>query len=256
MTGLVVVGFIVVTLQGANILTLLAVASSSLSRSPVVLYITPYEDTSLQVGEITRLDINIRANVPINALGITLKFPQDMVDVVGFSKEKSFIDLWTEDTSIREDTGEVHFSGGTTAKGGFMGTSTTITLSVQAKKAGVAKIFFEDAQIYGSDGKGALIDTDSHAIKLTITDSTSTPTSLAVGGGGANTAVPSALAPKSSPLPRSADFNADGTVNLIDMSILALHMLGTYDPQFDLNMDGSVDITDLSILLSKIGSSN
>ena len=254
MIALIAVGFIVLTFQGANILSLLAVASSSLSRSPVVLYITPYENTSLQVGEIGKFDININATVPINALGITLKFPQDMLEVVGFSKEKSFINLWTEETAINEDTGELHFSGGTTARGGFIGTSTTLTISVRAKKAGLAQIFFENAQVYGNDGKGNLIDDETHAITLNIPQAISAPTGAAAPSPGTAIATPSALEPKSSPLPRSADFNGDGKINLIDMSILALHMFSAYDPQYDLNMDGTINVTDLSILFSRMDS--
>jgi hypothetical protein len=146
----------------------------------------------------------------------------------------------------------VHFSGGTTAKGGFIGTSTTITLSVRAKKSGVAKIYFEDAQVYGSDGKGDLLDNETHAITITVPETGPTP----VASGAATAPVPTALAPKSSPLPRSADFNGDGKVTLIDMSILVLHMFGSYDPRYDLDMDGSVNITDLSILLSRMGGTN
>jgi hypothetical protein len=88
----------------------------------------------------------VNARVPINALGITIKYPQDLIEVVGVSKQKSFLDLWTEDTAIREEAGEVHFSGGTTAHGGLLGTSTAITLTIEAKKPGTATISFEDVE--------------------------------------------------------------------------------------------------------------
>ena len=55
----------------------------------------------------------------------------------------------------------------------------------------------------------------------------------------------------------NADFNNDGTVNILDLSILATHygQTGMTQPQGDANGDGAVTILDLSILASAWGSS-
>jgi len=251
--GVIAVVFLAITLQGANIIGLLAAATDSLSATPATFYFTPYSDHTLVVGQDADVDININARVPVNAIGVTIKFPPDMLEVVGFSKQKSFLNLWTEDTTIQEETGEVHFSGGTTVKGGLTGTSTALTLTLEAKKPGTVTLTFEDAQAYASDGTGALVASRTHSITFTIPATSSAPVtttapSLSTGSGGSSISAPKA------PTPPSPDLNGDGTVNITDMSILILHMFGTYDPRYDLNMDGSVNIADLSILMSKMGS--
>ena len=223
----------------------------ALTTAPAVLYFTPYGDKTLQVGEVTQVDININAHIAVNALGITIKFPQDILEVVGFSKEKSFLDLWTEDTAIKEDTGEVHFSGGTTQKGGLIGTSTTLTLSIRAKKPGMAILSFEDPQVYASDGNGTLLPSRSRSVTFTISEPVAIPldnTISAVSAGGGTT-----MSPQKALVPPSSDLNGDGKVDLIDMSIMVIHIIGSYDSRYDLNLDGTVGISDLSILISQMG---
>ena len=56
----------------------------------------------------------------------------------------------------------------------------------------------------------------------------------------------------SAPTPVVGDINGDGTVNIVDLSIL-LSNWGTSDAAADLNHDGTVNIIDLSILLSHWG---
>src|SRR6185503_3353340 len=119
-----------------DILGLVAAATSSLSRSPVILEMLPYHDRTLDVGEAEQIDVFVDTEVPINAIGTTITFPKDSVEVLGFSKEKSFFDLWTEETAIDEDDGAVHFSGGTVRSGGLVGTGTVLTLTVRPKKSG------------------------------------------------------------------------------------------------------------------------
>lgn len=252
-------GIVTLSFKGQNILALLASATSSLSTAPAVLYFTPYDGKTLQVGEMTNVDININANVPINAVGITVKFPPDLIEIIGVSKAKSFLDLWTEDTSIDEDTGEVHFSGGTTMKGGLTGSSTALTLTIEPKQAGEAALSFETAQVFASDGTGTSLTTKTRSITFEIPAAqSSTSTSVvasntSVSGTGGTGAI---VTPASKPTPPSADLNGDGKVDLVDVSIMLLHMFGPYDPRYDLNMDGSVNISDLSILFSKMGSTN
>jgi hypothetical protein len=238
---LLFIGVMTFSLRNANISRLVAAATSSIVKAPTVLYFTPYSDSTINVGDTANIDINVNTRVPINAVGITVKFPQDILEVVGFSKEKSFLDLWTEETAINEDAGEVHFSGGTIRQGGLIGTSTALTLTVRAKKSGAAKLSFENAEVFPSDGKGVSVEDDAQDLVLTIP---SEPTAPAATGGGGGAPV--------HPLPRSSDLNGDGAVNLIDVSIMIVHIFGPYDPRYDLDMDGGIGISDLSILLSKL----
>ncbi len=244
LAALLFVSITTITLRGTDISGLVAAATSSITKAPVVLYFTPYDDTTIQVGQTSKIDLNINTRVPINALGVTLKVPQDMIEIVGFSKEKSFLELWTEETAIKEDIGEMHFSGGTTRKGGLLGTSTALTLTVRAKKSGDAKLFFASAEIFPDDGKGMSVENDAQDLTINIPEPAKP---VASGGGGAP------VRTADQPLPQSADLNDDGTVTLIDISIMIVHIFGPYDPRFDLDTDGGVGISDLSILLSKLG---
>ena len=246
------VGAITLSSNGQNILSLLASAGSSLSPTPVIFYFTPYESKTLQIGDTTQINVNVKATVPINAVGVTIKFPQDLIEIEGVSKEKSFLDLWTEDTSIHEGGGTIHFSGGTTMPGGLTGTSTALTITIKAKEAGEAILSFEDAQVFASDGTGTALSYKTRSITYEIPEPSPsivnipTPTT----GGSIAVASPSLL---TTPTPPSPDLNGDGKINLVDVSIIIMHIFGLYNPRFDLNSDGSVGVSDLSTLLSKIG---
>jgi hypothetical protein len=252
-TLLVAAGAVTFTLRGVDILSLVAAATTTLGRPPATLYLIQYEDGDPEVGEIRNIDIAINARTPINAVGATIKFPQDSLEVLGFSKERSFFDLWTEETAINEDTGEIHFSGGTTRPGGLMGTGTVLTLTVRAKKTGVQTISFEGTQVYADDGKGTLLANDSRTLSFNAL-----PQPVAIGGNARPSTIETLPAADQSmqparPLPKSADLNGDGVINLIDVSIMIIHMMmAPYDQRYDLNMDGSVNISDLSILLSQV----
>jgi len=227
--------------------SLLAAATSSLTRSPAVMYFTPYGSSSLPTGDTTDIDININAKVPINAIGATIKYPAEVLEIVGVNKEKSFFDLWTEDTVIKEDSGEVHFSGGTTMLGGLTGTGTVLTLSVRAKKdsrGGDAKITVENLQVLASDGQGTTLDSSARSFSYTILQKTPETAPEASGA---------APAPRPD-IPRApnADFDGNGSVTIVDMSILTVHMVMAYDPRYDLDTNGTIGLSDLSILFSRM----
>lgn len=236
----VVVAGLTMTLRGVDILSIVAAATSSLTRSPVTLYLTPYEDSSFIVGDVKKVDVIANSHVPINAIGATIKFPQDSLEVLGFSKEKSFFDLWTEETAIKEDVGEIHFSGGTTVSGGMIGTGTVLTLTVRAKKSGEAKISFKDSEVYAADGEGTLLGNELRSMTFAIKD----PTPVHV-------AASSETQPYR-PLPRNPDVNTDSVVNLVDVSIMIMRLVMPYDYHFDLDMDGAITIGDVSIVLASI----
>jgi hypothetical protein len=153
------------------------------------------------------------------------------------SKERSFLTLWTEETVIREDSGEIHFSGGTTEHGGITGSTTALTISVRAKHPGSAQIYFKEAHVLASDGHGTTVE----SVGTPFTYHIQTPTLS--GGGGTNQA----------PLPpvsHSPDINGDGFVSLADISILLMGIEKPYEARLDLNNDGSISIADLSVSLA------
>lgn len=221
---------------------LLASTTSSLQTTPGTVYLTAEKDTVIPTGTTRNIDVNINARTPINTVGITLLYPTDYIEVVGISKEKSFLDLWTEETAIKEDIGQIHFSGGTYKNGGLTGTSTALSITVRAKKPGDATLSFAEVLVYPSDGSGTPIETTKRTLTLSIPET--------VTGAGSATAAAAPEARKEVPTTPSPDFNGDGTVSVVDISILAFKILGAYDARYDLDRNGALGLSDLSVIFA------
>lgn len=215
------------------IVTLLASSAITFNDGRTVLYLDA-EKTALQVGETARVAVRLDTEVPINVVGATLAFPPDLVEVVGVDKQRSFIDLWTEDTVIRERAGEIRWSGGTTRKGGVVGTTTVITVALRAKRPGSAELAFTDATVLASDGRGTTVETVTQPLSLAI--------SYPVTPSGSAPSIPQ----------RSYDLSGDGRVNLVDISIFMMRMAQGYDARLDFNGDGKLDLPDLSVLFGNL----
>ena len=228
--------------HGIIVFALLASGAMSLTGKQAVVYFAPEGPEKLQVGETIDIDVNVNASVPINAFGATLSFPQNLIEVVGISKEKSFLDLWTEETAIKEHEGQVHFSGGTLRKGGLTGVATAITITVRAKSAGEAQLQFDETQVLANNGKGEYIESEKRKLDLTIDDPM--------------TADPSANTSGKDQTFSFADFNGTGTVSLVDMSILTIHLFAPYDGKYDLNKDGILNLSDLSVFFVQMQKAN
>ncbi len=225
--------------RGGSIVTLIAGSAASVSTD-TVLYFSPHSSSTLKVGETTDIDVRINTKTPVNTVGATIKFPEDTLEVVGISKEQSFLDLWTEETTIKEGIGEVHFSGGTLAPGGLSGVGTVVTLTVKAKKSGTAELFFKDAQIFAADGRGSEVPSSKRVLSFDIPETTR---AVASSGGHMNDET---LAPP------TIDFNGDGKINVVDLSIMAFQMIAPYNSKFDLDRDGAVTLADLSIFFTRM----
>lgn len=237
---------------GPTITALFAAATSSVSHDAIA-YFSPYDEaTSLEVGETAKIDVNINAIIPIDAIGITITYPADALEIVGISKERSFMDLWTEETVIDEEDGEVHFSGGTTKRGGIEGVATAITLNVRAKQAGNAQLAFTEVQVYGIDGTGVPLKSASRAYPLSVTE---VPRTLVgAGGSGASaSAPPSAPEIPPGPPPPSADFDGNGRVTLLDATVLVFRFIAPYDIRYDIDRNGRIDWGDVNIVFSQMG---
>ncbi len=225
--------------RGGSIVTLIAGSAASVGTD-TVLYISPHSSSTLKVGETTDVDVRINTKTPINTVGATIKFPEDMLDIVGISKAESFLDLWTEETTIKEQTGEIHFSGGTLAPGGLSGVGTVVTLTVKAKKSGPAQLTFKDAQIFAADGKGSEVQSSKRVYTFDIPEST-VPVASASGHMNEETLTPPSI-----------DFNGDGKVNVVDLSIMAFQIIAPYNAKFDLDRDGASTLADLSIFFTRM----
>ncbi len=227
--------------HGVLLFAILATSMLSFNGGTTTLFFMPHGGSTLKVGETTHIDVNISTKTPINALGATIRFPREHLEIIAISKERSFLDLWTEETTIREETGTIHFSGGTFRAGGLTGTGTTITFTVRALKPGTAKLEFAHAEVYSSDGTGLIADKKLEPVSLQVS-----PREGVTAAPAKNPSLPSQL------VAPSADLNGDGKVTLVDASILTYHLFRTYAPRYDLDVDGKIGLSDISVLFSKL----
>lgn len=227
---------------GHGIATVLFLLSTTLlmSEDDAVIFFTPSGSTVLPLRETVDVDVQVTTKIPLNAVGATMIFPMDSLEIVGISKKKSFLDLWTEDIIIRSETGEVVFSGGTLATGGLIGSGTVLTMTLRAKKAGEATLELRNTQALAGDGKGTAIQHVARSLTFTIPE-----VAISAPNAGGSTENATVL---TSP---SEDLDGDGKISMRDASILLVHLLRPYDTKYDLDMNGSVGISDLSIVLSK-----
>lgn len=227
--------------HSSDLLRILASSLSSFGGATTTMYFRSYGEKVLPEDSTTSIDVNINTKVPVNALGVTISFPKETIEVLGINKENSFFDLWTEDTSISLESGEIHFSGGTTRIGGVMGTGTVITLRVRARSPGDAELRFKSVQVYPSDGSGDPVSTITHPISYRI-EAKAPEGVISSGGASINNAS----------IHINPDLNGDGSINLIDLSIMTVKMLSSYDSRYDLNINGTVGLDDLSVLMTKL----
>lgn len=227
--------------RGGSIATLIAGSAASVG-SETVLYISPSSSSTLKIGESTDVDVRINTKTPINTVGATITFPADTLEIVGISKATSFLDLWTEETTIRESTGEIFFSGGTLAPGGLSGVGTVVTLTIKAKKGGTVEMAFKNAQIFAADGKGTEVPSNKRIFTFEIPESEK-PVASGSASGNMN---------METMAPLSIDFNGDGKVNVVDLSIMAFQVIAPYNAKFDLDRDGASSLSDLSIFFTRM----
>jgi hypothetical protein len=227
--------------HGVLMFALLATTAVTFDGGTTTLFFMPRGGEKVRVGDTVEIDVNVNTRTAINALGATVAFPREHLEIVAISKEASFLDLWTEETAIKESAGEIHFSGGTFREGGLSGTGTMLTLTVRALRPGEARLAFKDAEVYSHDGRGLVVDKRLHAVELIVA-----PREPHQPPGTSETVVT-----KKTEGPTS-DFNGDGRVTLVDASILTFHLFRPYEPRFDLDVDGRVGLSDISILFSRM----
>ena len=237
--------------NGIVIAAFIISAAISFIEPQVTLFFSSHKGAVLYRNETTELDVNVNASIPVNAFDVMVAYPLDMLEVTGTNKRETFLDLWAHEEEHPQINGvaEVHFTGGTTERGGHMGTGTAITLNIRAKKVGTAEIYFKDPQVIASDGKGTIVPIETQAFIYTIAEEP--PKVTANVGQSISIDAPNNLGVETSPYP-DPDLDGDGEITVIDLSILLLHMFASYSVRYDLNYDGTLSLSDLSALLSRL----
>lgn len=214
----------------AAIASIAAVASTKGSYIKVV-----SSEEVVEVGTQFTLDVFVYADAPINAVDISLLYPEDQVDILGIDKGDSVITLWTEEPFVKN--GAVVLRGGT-YKRGFVGEHKIATINVKAKTAGSAQFLAGTVSLLAGDGKGTNVKADTTRAKV-ITK---------VFAAGEKPAAGSTLE-GSVGIVVVTDIDGDGEVSLRDISSFMAHW-ATRDQKFDFNNDGEMTFRDFSIILA------
>lgn len=236
-------------LLASAVLGFMAVASFLLlpeALPPVAdMRIEPLSKT-VALGETFPVDIVVESSVPVNVFAGELFFNHDTLEVESIDYNTSIADLWAEKPWYSNGAGTLNFIGGTTHKGGFIGTEKLITVTFKAKSKGDGTLYIHNAQILQHDGLG----TDAALAKPIDALFTVAPDTMSTTSAGTNLLSKEAYGSTYQVVPMlpSTDLNSDGKQNIADASILLLNM-GSKNMRYDLNQDGVVDLSDLNVLM-------
>jgi len=110
-------------------------------------------NTKYQVGDIVTVKVFISSDKSVNAVSANLYFPTEILSFNSFSKSSSLINLWAYEPSYSNSDGSAIFEG--IIMNSYTGNNgDIITLFFEAKKAGVANLYFRDVSILANDGNG------------------------------------------------------------------------------------------------------
>jgi hypothetical protein len=193
------------------------------------------DKTTVKAGDHFTLDVYAYANVPVNAVDVTLKFKEGSVEVIGVDKGQSVLTIWTQEPVVEKD--RVVISGGTFRKG-FVGEHKIATLNLVAKQTGQSTFSAADVQLLAGDGKGTEVKTtttDDSSLSFYVYDEKTDPAKI-----GVNVAVGIV-----------SDIDGDGKVSLKDVSAF----MGAWTNSshlYDFNGDGKMTFGDFSIILANV----
>lgn len=223
----------------AGLLALSGSLLSTPSTREATMYIEP-SNLSVKPGETFTINVTVVSNLPVNAFAGKIVFDRTVLVVEKIDYNTSIADLWAQEPWYNEGDGTLSFIGGTTKGGGFTGAGSLITVTFKAKGLGNANMWLVDSRILQHDGKGteapmALpIDSVFTVIPNELVNVSTKDASIDI---------------KVQPQFQNTDLSGDGTTSLGDISIFMVH-LATTNLRSDFNNDGKVNTVDLSILLN------
>jgi hypothetical protein len=210
-------------LVGAPIIFMVIVTSSSTLGVGSVFLLGTEKSNFVLLNDEVPVMLEISTKSPINAIGGTVTYPPESIQIVGLSRISSVIDLWSEEPSITNAEGTVRFSGGIIGeKAAKPIRGQVFLLSVKPIREGKVTITTKDGQLLANDGEGTNIFSGSNVLTLYV---------------------------RSQDKP-SPDMNGDGALGPTDVNLLYLKTFRSYDPHYDLNNDGRVSWADVKFLVS------
>lgn len=214
---------------------LVIVATIFASLASVVTNNESYVTIKTNVETVTRdqeffIEVLTTTHVAVNAVDLTISYPEDKVSVLGIDTGTSVITLWAEEPYA--SGGKIYLRGGTFRKG-FIGEHPIARIRVKANESGSARVFVSDSQLVAGDGKGSSVQ---------VSDSSKNEVRIAILGENGKITGEATLA-------IITDTNGDGKVDLSDVSAFMAAWF-TRGKTFDFNGDGHMTFIDFSILLA------
>jgi len=190
-------------------------------------------ETAIKTGDRFYLDVYAYAHVPVNAIDITLRFDENLVEVIGVDTGQSVLTIWTQEPIIESD--KVILQGGTFKKG-FLREHKIAKVNLKAKQTGQGTVAASEVMLLAGDGEGTPVETadaiDSN-VNLFIYDQNTDPGSIGV----------------DVKVNILTDINGDGKVTLKDISVF-MSAWNNKNKIYDFNGDGRMTFRDFSIILS------
>jgi hypothetical protein len=210
--------------------TLFASLAAVVSQDDSYVIVRTDTDTITEGGNFY-IDVLISAHLPINAIDLTIAYPENQVVIESIDTGTSVITLWTETPYAKDGT--IYIRGGTFRKG-FLGEHTIARIKARGTESGIAKITLTDSQLIAGDGLGTEIPVtnadgfnEAKVTVMTVDGKVSTTATIAI----------------------ITDTNGDGKVDITDISVF-MSAWFTRGATFDFNNDGKMTFKDFSILLA------
>jgi len=179
------------------------------------------------------IDVAITARVPINAIDLVIKYPENQIVIESVDVGTSVITLWTEEPYAR--SGSIYLRGGTFRKG-FLGEHTIARIRARAIESGEARILIESTQLVAGDGQGTEVKA--------VPNSAYNQTKIFV------TADSEGKITGEVAISVVTDINGDGVIDFADITAF-MSAWFTKKNTYDFNGDGKMNFKDFSILLAE-----
>ena len=210
--------------------TIIAGIAAVSSQNASYITIVPSTETVTEDEQFT-IDIVATVHVPVNAIDLTIGYPENRIVVESIDTGVSVITLWTQEPYTKD--GNIYLSGGTFRKG-FIGEHTIARIKARAIESGNVHIFVKDTQLVAGDGQGTEVkvtnDSDKNQANIVVMNSEGDIEGVAE-------------------VNIVTDTDGDGDVDLADISAFMAAWFSR-GSMFDFNSDGRMTFRDFSILLA------
>jgi len=204
--------------------------SGSATGSTVVLESDPQ---TVEVGSAFEVVVYADVTTPVNAVDISLVFPEEKLEVLGVDRGQSVLTIWTTDPEITQN--EIVLSGGTFNRG-FLGKHQVATINFRALETGQYEVEATNITFVAGDGEGTVIpplQSEGMTLSLFNFDELMSEEELLI----------------TVETVTQTDVNKDGQITLQDISAFMGAWSGG-SRHMDFNGDGDMTFKDFSILLA------